>query len=31
MPNDRSAKSAIVVPNVVEATIVDQYKKGWKR
>jgi hypothetical protein len=31
MPDNRSAKSASVVPNVVEATIVDQYKKGWKR
>jgi hypothetical protein len=31
MPNNRSAKPASVVPNVVEATIVDQYKKGWKR
>ena len=31
MPSERSAKSAMVVPNVVEATIVAQYRKGWKR
>jgi len=29
MPIVRSAKSAIVVPKVVVATIVTQYKKGW--
>jgi hypothetical protein len=29
MPSERSAKYAIVVPKVVVATIVTQYKKGW--
>src|SRR5579871_1011555 len=29
MPSERSAKSAMVVPNVVEATIVAQYRTGW--
>src|SRR3569832_230713 len=31
MPSERSAKSAIVVPKVVEATIVAQYRNGWNR
>ncbi len=31
MPSERSAKSAIVVPKVVEATMVDQYRTGWNR
>jgi hypothetical protein len=28
MPRERSAKSAMVVPAVVDATIVAQYRKG---
>lgn len=30
MPRERSAKSAMVVPAVVVATITNQYRKGWK-
>ena len=30
MPRERSAKSAIVVPAVVVATITDQSRRGWK-
>src|ERR1700730_9655720 len=29
MPRERSAKSAIVVPAVVVATMTSQYKNGW--
>ena len=29
MPSERSAKSAIVVPAVVVATITAQYRNGW--
>jgi hypothetical protein len=29
MPSERSAKSAIVVPKVVDATIVAQYSAAW--
>ena len=29
MPSERSAKSAIVVPKVVEVAIVAQYRNGW--
>ena len=29
MPSERSKKSAMVVPAVVEATMVAQYRKGW--
>ncbi len=29
MPSERSAKSAIVVPAVVVATMTNQYRNGW--